>query len=354
MGHGSKKEARRGATASALLIALAVFAWAVSRKAESARASLFKGGTAHGSPPSRSSDDPSSSFGRAAKAAARPAGATRSLPSFARFREVSGRGLIVKVWIDGAGPFDFAVDTGAGSTILSTRVAQAARVSVAADRAVDISGLSGARRANAREASVRSIAVGAANNLLPGRGSIIVADALPPDLDGVLDPSETFYPLGYVIDFRAGVIRAFDPRTAPLRRDEAPPGGDTVAWLTEGGTRRPFVALEGGRRALVDTGSGLGLGLTPEAARALGVVGGGGRVREGGVRDLGRGQVQARRIEPATVRIGALVLRRVPTDLLAGASAGAPAILGRDALRPFELTFDPLNRLIRFAPYPRS
>jgi hypothetical protein len=267
---------------------------------------------------------------------------------------VSGRGLIVKVWINGAGPFDFAVDTGAGSTILSTRAAQAARVSVANERTVGLSGLSGARANAAREAGVRSIAVGAPNNLLPGRGSIIVADTLPPDLDGVLDPSETFYPLGYVIDFRDGVIRAFDPRTEPLRRGEAPTGGDTVAWLTEGGTRRPFVSLEGGRRALIDTGSGLGLGLTPEAARALGVIGGRGREREGGVRDLGRGQVGARRIEPASVRVGALVLRRVPTDLLAGASAAAPIILGRDALRPFELTFDPVNHLIRFAPLPRS
>jgi hypothetical protein len=217
-----------------------------------------------------------------------------------------------------------------------------------------LSGLSGTRANSAREASVSSLAVGASNNYLPGRGSIIVADTLPPDLDGVLDPSETFYPLGYVIDFRAEVVRAFDPRTEPLRRDEAPLGGDTVAWLTDGDTRRPFVSLEGGRRALIDTGSGFGLGLTPEAARALGVIGGRGREREGGVRDLGRGQVEARRIEPATVRVGALVLRRVPTDLLTGASASAPVILGRDALRPFELTFDPVNRLIRFAPLPRS
>ncbi|MCA1629697.1 MAG: retroviral-like aspartic protease family protein [Acidobacteria bacterium] len=276
------------------------------------------------------------------------------MPALVRFREVSGRGLIVKVWIDGAGPFDFAVDTGAGSTILSTRAAQAARVSVSNDRTVGLSGLSGTRRSSARAASVRSIAVGSSNNYLPGRGSIIVADTLPPDLDGVLDPSETFYPLGYVIDFRAGVIRAFEPRTAPLRLGEAPPGGDTVAWLTDGATRRPFVSLEGGRRALIDTGSGLGLGLTPEAARSLGVIGGRRQQREGGLRDLGRGQVEARRIEPATVRVGALVLRRVPTDLLAGAAADAPIILGRDALRPFELTFDPLNRLIRLAPRPRS
>lgn len=352
---GSKRKACLVAAASALLIALAVFAWADSRKAKSAHARFFNAELNLNSPPPDLFNHISSSRNPASASVTQTVegrNAARALPTFASFREVSGRGLLVKVWINGAGPFDFAVDTGAGSTILSPRTAQAARVPVASDRTVGLSGLSGARTTNAREASVSSIAIGASNNFLPGRGSIIVADTLPPDLDGVLDPSETFYPLGYVIDFRAEVIRAFDPRTEPLRRGVVPPGGDIIAWLVDGDTRRPFVMLEGGRRALIDTGSGLGLGLTPEAARALGVIGGRGREREGGVRDLGRGQVEARRIEPATVRVGALVLRRVPTDLLAGASVSAPIILGRDALRPFELTFDPVNRLIRFAPRP--
>jgi hypothetical protein len=275
--------------------------------------------------------------------------APRSVPASARFREVKGRGLVVKTWINGEGPFDFAIDTGAGSTILSTRVAGAARVSTAGSRAVSLSGLSGVRGVVARKANLGSVALGTPNNYLPGRGSVVVADTLPPDLDGILDPSELFYPLGYVIDFRAELIRAFDPRVEPLRGSAVPADGDIVPWLTDGTTRRPFVSLEGGRRALLDTGSGLGLGVTPEAAAALGVAGFRGRERDGGVRDLGRGRVEARRVEPATVRVGALVLRGVPTDLLAGASAAAPVILGRDALRPFELTFDPLSRLIRFA-----
>ncbi len=50
------------------------------------------------------------------------------------------------------------------------------------------------------------------------------------------------------------------------------------------------------------------------------------------------------------VFVGSLALRKVPTDLLSGASTASPILLGRDALRPFRLTFDPLNRLIEFAP----
>jgi hypothetical protein len=45
-----------------------------------------------------------------------------------------------------------------------------------------------------------------------------------------------------------------------------------------------------------------------------------------------------------------MALRNVPTDLVYGAEMGAPIILGRDALRPFKLTFDPLNRLISISP----
>ncbi|MCA1615338.1 MAG: aspartyl protease family protein [Acidobacteria bacterium] len=271
------------------------------------------------------------------------------LPAPVRFREVSGRGLLVKAWVNNSGPYDFAVDTGAGATILSRRVAAEARVPVSTDSPVSLSGLSGRRGAAAREATVRSFAVGGDGNSLPARGLFIVADSLPADLDGVLDPTECFHPLGYVIDFSTETLRAFDPRQAPLRRSEQPDGGAVVSWLTEQGSRRPFVMLDGGRRALIDTGSGFGLAVTEQSALALGIPATRGREREG-VRDLGRGRVDARRIRPATVNVGPLALRGVPTDLLAGAAPNAPVLLGRDALRPFELTFDPVNRLIRFAP----
>lgn len=334
MRRARSKGAIRGALVSSLLVALTISARAASGDGATARAFLRQRETL------RQNRHETVRQNRTA---------TASVPAPVRFREVSGRGLIVRAWVNDEGPFDFAVDTGAGSTILSPRVAQAARVGVLEGRTVNLSGLSGVR-GSAREASVRSLAIGDPRNYLPARGSIIVADSLPPDLDGVLDPSETFYPLGYAIDFREELLRAFDPRVEPLSRRDVPADGDVVAWLTDGASRRPFVALEGGRRALIDTGSGLGLGLTPEAARALGLFGARAGGREGEVRDLGRGQVGASRVEPATVRVGALVLRRVPTDLLKGASAAAPVILGRDALRPFELTFDPLNHLIRFAP----
>jgi predicted aspartyl protease len=348
MGYGLKGRLRAAsAPASALLLALALNSWAAPRTfGGAARAFSATLETSHRLTGLKNT--PAAFDGSSAQPGFRVEAS--ALPAPVRFREVEGRGLLVRAWINGRGPYEFAVDTGAGATIISRRVAAEARVPVYADRRVGISGLSGARGAGAREVRIDALAVGDAGNRLTGRGLVVVADSLPEDLDGVLDPSECFHPLGYVIDFPAETIRAFDPRQTPLRRQDTPPGGAVVPWLTDGASRRPFVQLSEGRRALIDTGSGFGLAVTPEAAGALGIVPGRGRER-GGVIDLGRGRVESRRVSPATVHVGPLALRGVPTDLLSGAASGAPVLLGRDALRPFELSFDPVNRLVRFRPH---
>ncbi|HWS87409.1 MAG TPA: aspartyl protease family protein [Pyrinomonadaceae bacterium] len=277
-------------------------------------------------------------------------GAGRGIPATVSFRESDGRGLLVRAWVNGAGPFTFALDTGAGATLLSPRAAGEARVEVeAGGGGIVIGGLSGATAGGARKAFVRTLALGSRENAVPARGLFVVAPRLPEDVDGVLDPSEAFGTLGFVIDIPAGELSFFDPRTRPLRKGDAPPEGAVVPWLTEGGARRPFVMLAEGRRALLDTGSGFGLAVDESAARTLGILETEGR-RGRSARDLGGGEVHSRRVRAATVSVGALVLRGVPTDLLVRAEKGAPVILGRDALRPFRLTFDPVNRLIMLDP----
>jgi hypothetical protein len=273
------------------------------------------------------------------------------LPRTVRFREESGRGLLVGAWVNGAGPYTFAIDTGAGATLLSRRVADEGRVALSGRRPLMIGGLSGAGAVPSYEANIRSLALGDSQNLLPSSGLVLVTERLAPGIDGVLDPVEAYGSLGFEIDIVRGEMTAFDPRRTPLRRGTAnlPPDGTIVSWLTDGQSRRPFVMLEGGKRALLDTGSGFGLALTEEAARALGIIPGRGRQR-GDVRDLSGGSIPAHRIAPTTVRLGAMVLRGIPTDLLASARAGSPILLGRDALRPFRLSFDPLSRLIRIVP----
>lgn len=288
------------------------------------------------------------SFGESKPRVAATQGAR--LPSLVSLRESGGRGLLVETWVNGEGPFTFALDTGAGATILSPRVAGAARVEVeAGGRGIEVGGLSGMTAGGGEKAFPRSIALGSRENTLPARGLAMVAPGLPADIDGILDPTEAFSPLGYIIDIPHGELRGFDPRVRPLHAGDAPPAGAVVAWLTDGRSSRPFVMLEGGRRALLDTGSGFGLAVDEAAARSLGILSSSGRERVG-TRDIAGGEISSRRVGAATVSVGPLVLRGVPTDFLTHAEKGAPILLGRDALRPFRLTFDPLSRLVMFEP----
>ena len=284
----------------------------------------------------------------AARARDNGASAVR-LPRVARLRESSGRGLMVSTWINGVGVYSFAVDTGAGATIISERVAREARVEFRGGRVTVMSGMSGAGSAAGREARLRTLAIGDANNLLPSQSTVVVIGGLPPDVDGVLDPTEGFWPLGYSIDMRRGEISSFDPRTTPLRMGDAPAGGAVVQWVFERGSRRPFVMLDGRNRALLDTGSEFGLAVSESAAGSVGIRGTVGRDRDG-VRDIAGGRITARRVAPTTVQIGSLILRGVPTDVLSGVLDGSPILLGRDALQPFYLSFDPLHRLILITP----
>lgn len=326
---------------SALILIPAAITWAVPVD-----------GTAHLSVQSGTRAGANASYKKAeiALKQKQSASGVKGLPRSVRFREVEGRGLLVSVWINGAGPFTFAVDTGAGATILSRRVASEARVPTNGKRPVMIGGLSGAGSVASYEAIVSSLAVGDEENILPSKGLVIITERLAPGIDGVLDPAEAYHPFGFEIDMVQGYLAAFDTSTSPIRRGaNLPPDGTIVSWLTDGRSRRPFVMLEGGRRALLDTGSEFGLAVTQEAARSLGIIPGRGRPR-GDVRDLAGGSIPAHRITPTTIRIGELVLRGIPTDLLQVASAGSPVLLGRDALRPFRLSFDPTARLIRIVP----
>jgi hypothetical protein len=271
-----------------------------------------------------------------------PAAATvAKVPGPVSFREVTGRGLIVRTWINSAGPYDFAIDTGAGATLLSQRVADEARVATKGGR-TSIAGLSGVST-SARSASIQSLAIGDSENYLPAKGEAMIVSGLPRDLDGVLDPTEAFSPLGYVLDLPQRELSAFDPRTDPIRISEQPDEGTVVRWLREGGSRRPFVLLDNGDRALLDTGSSLGLAIRDKGSsdRDLPAY---------SVRDVGGGNISSRRVAATTVSVGSLTLRRIPTDLISGTEADAPVLLGLSALRPFRLRFDPLHQLIEIAP----
>jgi hypothetical protein len=261
-----------------------------------------------------------------------------------RLRDERDRGLLASGWINGAGPFVFAIDTGAGVSLLSRRVIDQARLGVTKSRRHLVGGLSTSPISSDQEARVSAIALGARDNSVPGSFVAAVVTNLPGSIDGVLDPTDVFKPFGYSVDLPNHELRVFDTATYRVRLTDVPRDGAVVRWVREAGSDRPFVRLEDGRLALLDTGSGFGLALN-ESRQARGS-----NHSNDTTHDLSGGTVQSRQVAPQTVSIGALVLKGVPTDVLTGVAPGTPIILGRRALFPFKITFDPSSKLISFEP----
>jgi hypothetical protein len=251
------------------------------------------------------------------------------------------RGLLATGWINGRGPFVFAIDTGAGVSLINRRVVAEAHLGVTQSRRPLVGGLSTSPISSNEETRISGLALGRRENNVPGSFNAAVVNNLPSSIDGVLDPTEVFSPYGYSVDLPNRELRVFDTSAHRLRLSDVPRDGAVVRWVRESGSHRPFVRLEDGRLALVDTGSSLGLALNESRDH---------RGTGNTIHDLGGGTVQSRRVAPQTVSIGTLVLNGVPTDVLTGVAPGTPIILGRGALFPFRITFDPLARLISFEP----
>lgn len=262
-------------------------------------------------------------------------------------------GLLARGWVNGAGPFVFVIDTGAGASLISRRVVDEARLQVTKSRTTLVGGLSTSPISSDQETRLNSLALGDPGNRVPGRVVAAVVASLPREIDGVLDPTDVFSPFGYTVDLPKRELRVFDASANGLNVNKQPREGAVVRWVREAGSHRPFVKLGDGSLALIDTGSALGLALNESQV----VSNRRASSRQDDARtshDLGGGRVQSRRISPQTVNIGALVLNGVPTDVLSGTAPGTPIILGRRALFPFRITFDPVARLIAFEPAERD
>jgi hypothetical protein len=259
-----------------------------------------------------------------------------------RLKDERERGLLAQGWVNGAGPFVFVIDTGAGVSLINRNVVEQARLQVTRSRRTLVGGLSTAPIASDQETRISALALGERNNSVSGSFTAAVVANLPGSIDGVLDPTEVFRPYGYSVDIPNRELRVFDTAAQRLRMTDVPKDGAVVRWVREAGSERPFVRLGDGRLALIDTGSTLGFAVN-ESGRVVGS-------NQNITHDLGGGRIQSRRVAPQTVNIGALVLNKVPTDVLTGVAPGTPIILGRGALFPFKITFDPASRLIAFEP----
>lgn len=284
--------------------------------------------------------------GRIARPLVEDARSAVSLPLPARFRFQQETGLLLRVWLNGNGPYIFAIDTGAGLNLITERAAAESRVPTRTVRPIRLGGLTAARVSSNREAVIDQIALGDRGNTLHLQKTAVIVPSLAPGIDGILDPTDTYAPNGYSIDISNGLIEAIDTNASRLAGRQSINESAIVAWLRVGEGNRPFVRLGDGRVALVDTGSSFGLAVRERDA----VVIGSNRGRRDAEtnRDIGGGTIFSRRVSPSTISIGELVLRGIPTDILSRVDDDAPVILGRDALYPFKITFDPRRRLIEF------
>jgi predicted aspartyl protease len=270
---------------------------------------------------------------------------TNSFIAPVRLKASTGRGLTVTVWVNGSGPFQVALDTGAGVSLLSQRLVTNARLPIRKSSRPFVGGLSSGSIVSNQSTTVRSISLGSASNALQTSFIAAVVPTLPGELDGILDPTDAFGPRGYSIDIPKAELRIIDFSERGLQPADVRADGALVKWVRQRNDHRPFVRLGDNRLALIDTGSGFGLAVSD--GRVVGIDP---KRQNRTIRDLSGGSISARRVAPVTVNIGSLVLRSVPTDVLFGAPAGTPVLLGRDALYPFRLTFDPTNGLIAIEP----
>ncbi len=276
-----------------------------------------------------------------------PAVSPPAAPAPARLEVERERGLLLRVWLNHKGPYVFAVDTGAGVNLIAQRTVAMAQLPVSSVRQTLIGGLSSARTTSTRQAAISNFSVGSPENALTSPQKALVVANLPPGVDGVLNPTQAYSPYGFSIDITNERIEALPAgglkSSMLLKRGQE---GARVAWLRSGEDDRPFVKLGDGRIALVDTGSRFGLAVSDRNAVIVGRNGE--RLNYDVVRDVGGGSISSRRVSPTTISIGELVLRGVPTDILFGAEKGTPLILGRDALYPFRVSFDPQAGVIEF------
>jgi len=231
--------------------------------------------------------------------------------------------------------------------VVTQRVVSEAQLTTRSVRSTVLRGLSNARTSSNREAVISQLALGERSNTLGETRTALIVSVLPPGVDGLLDPTDVYSPYGYSIDIPNQRIEAIDTISRASQGGRNIGEGAVVPWLTFGESSRPYVRLGDGRLALVDTGSGFGLAVNSRHA----VIVGNRRASRPSATglDIAGGGIDARRVSPTTIRIGELVLQRVPTDILFGVEDDAPVILGRDALYPFKITFDPQRRLIEFA-----
>ena len=126
------------------------------------------------------------------RSVARESHSAAVLPLPARFRVQKESGLLLRVWLNGSGPYIFALDTGAGLNVITERVAGEARLPFRTVRPTVMGGLTSAKISSNREVVISQMSVGDRGNSLPSPQTAVIVSSLAPGIDGILDPTEAY------------------------------------------------------------------------------------------------------------------------------------------------------------------
>ena len=154
-----------------------------------------------------------------------------------RLRDESN-GLLASGWINGAGPFVFAIDTGAGVSLDQPQRGRAGAAAGNKSRRPLVGGFSTSPISSDQETRIAGLRWAGATINVPGGFSAAIVANLPGSIDGVLDPTDVFKPFGYSFDLPNRELHVFDTATYRLRLNNVPRDGAVVRWV---GSDRPFV-----------------------------------------------------------------------------------------------------------------
>lgn len=246
------------------------------------------------------------------------------------FRLAGGRFVVVPVHIDGRGPFEFLLDTGTDTTIVTPELA--ARLALRPTSRVVLATPAGSRTVG--RAEVRSLSVGPKQ---AGGGEALIDDleelrALDRRLDGVVGQN-VLGRFNFLLDYGRKLLLVEDVRDAP------PAGARLPAAKEEGGLIVQAAARQrdgGALRLLIDSAAG-GLVLfdapdSPLGRAALEIESGPGRAVKA---STNAGSLLARRGRLRSLAVGGETYSDLPVALIPLPAAAGPR--REDGLLPTSL-----------------
>ena len=134
-------------------------------------------------------------------------------------------------------------------------------------------GLSATSISSNQETRISKLALGNRDNTISSIVVAAVVPILPGSVDGILDPTQVFGSLSYSIDLPRQQLVVFDSGKGNLKSSTSSTEGVVVPWIKVGTSHRPYVRLDNGQLALIDTGSGFGLAFSDNPSQRSGKQG---------------------------------------------------------------------------------